>query len=115
MRRLPTPWVLFVWHIAQPGALLLLIHFASTPAWLWMTVVLKTTSCCGLIDHATECARLRLCLLVDTVTPCTAVARQHEATVPAAQGCLFNEGHPAYLLFSPHPAFHPAPGEQGDR
>lgn len=54
-----------------------------------MTVVLKTTSCCGLIDHATECARLRLCLLVDTVTPRTAVARQHEATVPTAQGCFF--------------------------
>lgn len=28
---------------------------------------------------------------------------------------LFNQGHLAHLLFSPQPAFHPAPGELGDR
>lgn len=28
---------------------------------------------------------------------------------------VFNQGHLPHLLFSPQPAFHPAPGEQGDR
>lgn len=43
------------------------------------------------------------------------VASQSAYTLRGVGKWVFNQGHLAHLLFSPQPAFHPAPGEQGDR
>lgn len=44
-----------------------------------------------------------------------AVALQSAYKLRGVGTWLFNQGHLAHLLFFPQPAFHPAPGEQGDR
>lgn len=114
----------------SPRHFSLLIHFGSTPAWLWLTMVLvKSMSCCELNDQTTRCVCVCICVCAltqphharqssgtDTARPQSNGTRlQWLCTLRGVGTRLFNQGHLAYLLFSPQPAFHPAPGEQGDR
>lgn len=84
----------------------------------------NTTSCCKLSDNST----LHVCVfvLLSNIHPAPppqdhnptaqgAVAFQSAYTLRGVRKWVFNQGHLAHLLFSPQPAFHPAPGEQGDR
>lgn len=84
----------------------------------------NTTSCCALSDNST----LHVCVfvLLSNIHPAPppqdhnptaqgAVASQSAYTLRGVRKWVFNQGHLAHLLFSPQPAFHPAPGEQGDR
>lgn len=64
----------------SPRHFSLLIHFGSTPAWLWLTMVLvKSMSCCELNDQTTLCVCLHMCLCVDTATPCATVFRHRHS------------------------------------
>lgn len=69
----------------SPRHFSLLIHFASTPAWLWLTMVLvKSTSCCELIDQTT----LHVSVRWHSHTMCDShKAPTQQGHSPTAQGC----------------------------